>query len=128
MLSVTHLQSRFYIPVQYMDCLWYHFNFFIVPRFICTLIIFSIVDPKPRIFLIFFNLKLVDFQNPCFDSIVTCWIVFLPILIHSLSKYFLIRFANDVDIIFSVFCVINAGISDFPILIIITAVTGVFVG
>ena len=34
---------------------------------------------------------------------------------------------NDIDIIFSVFCVINAGISDFLILIIITVVIGNFV-
>ena len=50
-------------------------------------------------------MKLIDLKNPCFDSIVTYWIDFL-FWIYYMFKYFLIRFANDIDIIFSVFCVI----------------------
>ena len=105
------------------------FCFFIIPGFICALIIFFHWWPRTTNFFVFsFNLKLVDPKNPFFDLMLTCWIIFLPILIHSLSKYFLFRLANDVDITFSVSCVIIVGISDLPILIIIIAVTGVSVG
>ena len=102
---------------------------FFTPGFICAFMFFFHWLPRTtKFFVFFFNLKLVNFKNPCFDSMLTCWIILLPILIHSLSKYPVIRLANDIDMTFSVFCVINAGISDFPILTIITAVTGVSVG
>ena len=120
--AIAFLYTNIWIVCNTILCF-----FFLASGFICALIFFPLLTQNHEIFWNFFKLQVGKSQKSMFwfdGDMLNCSFTDLDTFV---VQIFLIRLANDVDIIFSVFCVINAGISDFPIMIVITAVIGVFV-